>query len=166
MKYNKIALIGMMGCGKSAVSKKLAQRLNFNCYELDEIFEQENGKITDFFAQFGEEKFREIETNILKKYLNYNGVFSCGGGIILKSENRDLLFKDNILTIYLEANSETIYNRIKNDTTRPLLQVENPRKKIEEILKKREEFYNLATIKITTDNKTINEIIEEIWKKL
>ena len=166
MKYSKIVLIGMMGSGKSSISQILAEKINFTSIELDKLFEeQEKISINDFFKTYGEKDFRKKETKILIDSLqNENIVLSTGGGIILKESNRKLLFKDNILTIFLEANSETIYERIKNDTSRPLLQVPNPQKEIEEILKKREEYYNLAKIKINTDNKTIEEIIEEILK--
>ena len=167
MKYNKIALIGMMGSGKSAVAKILAKRLNYKLIELDEIFEQQqNTTISNFFKKFGEEKFRQIESNILKNSLEDNSIISTGGGIILKQENRNLLFSENILTIYLKASSEIIYDRIKNDKSRPLLLVENPKKEIENIIKKRESYYNQAKIKINTDDKTIDKIVEEIWKKL
>ena len=167
MKYNKIALIGLMGSGKSAVAKILAKRLNYKLIELDEIFEQQqNTTISNFFKKFGEEKFRQIESNILKNSLEDNSIISTGGGIILKQENRNLLFSENILTIYLKASSEIIYDRIKNDKSRPLLLVENPKKEIENIIKKRESYYNQAKIKINTDDKTIDKIVEEIWKKL
>lgn len=166
MKYKKIVLIGMMGCGKSSISKLLATKINYKLTDLDEIFEiQEKISIKDFFEKFGEENFRIKETENLKSALNEeNVIISTGGGVILKKENKDLLFQNNILTIYLKTNAETIYNRIKNDTTRPLLQVENPKKEIENILAKREKDYSLAKITIETDNKTKEEIVEEIIK--
>lgn len=166
MKYKKIILIGMMGSGKSTIAKKIAPILNYEALELDEIFEKEqNITIANFFKKFGEAKFRKIETRILKESLQKeNIVISSGGGVILKKENRDLLFQNDILTIYLEADYETIYDRIKNDATRPLLKVDNPKKEIENILSDRKKYYNLAKIKITTDNKTENEITEEILK--
>ena len=166
MKYNKIALIGMMGSGKSSISKILANKLNFSTIELDEIFEKKEGiSIKDFFEKFGEDEFRKKETEILSDFIQkQNIILSTGGGIVLKEENRNLLFKNEILTIYLKANLETIYERIKNDTSRPLLQVENPKKEIEYILKNREKYYNLAKITIETDNKTKEEITEEILK--
>ena len=169
MKYKKIALIGMMGSGKSAISKVLANKLNYKLLELDEIFEkQQNCSIANFFKKYGEQNFRKIESEILKEtFQKENIVLSCWGGVISKKENRDLLFQDNILTIYLEANIETIYDRIKNNTTRPLLMVENPKKEIERILLQREKYYNLANIKINTDNKKIEEVAKEIllWIK-
>ena len=166
MKYNKIALIGMMGSGKSTVSKILANKTSYNLLELDEVFEQqENIAIAEYFNKFGEENFRQIEAEILKKSLKKeNIILSCGGGVILKKENREMLFCNNIFTIYLEATSETIFNRIKKDTSRPLLKVENPKQEIESLIKSRQDFYKLANLTINTDNKTIEEITEEILK--
>ena len=164
MKYKKIALIGMMGSGKSTISKELAKKLNYALCDTDEIFEKKyNSSIADFFKVFKEEEFRKKETEILKELLQKeNIVISTGGGIILKKENRDLLFQDDVLTIYLETSPEAIYNRIKNDKTRPLLLVENPKEEIKKISKNREKYYNLAKIKINTDNKSIEEILKWI----
>ncbi len=164
MNYNKIALIGMMGCGKSTISKLLANKISFSLFEMDEIFEKENSiKIKDFFKQFGEEKFREFETEMLRKISKKdNFVLSCGGGVVLKEENRNILFGQDIFTIYLSAGSDTIFERIKNNNDRPLLLVQNPRNEIEKIINQREKYYNLANIKIKTDNKTIDEILAEI----
>ena len=166
MKYKKFALIGMMGSGKSAVSKELNKITNIKLYEADDIFEFENNiKIKDFFKTQGEEKFRQIETEILKKILlNEEFIISTGGGAILSSENRRLLFNNDIKTIYLKTSPERIYQRIKNDKKRPLLMVENPKKEIETILNAREQFYLMADKTIETDNKTIEEITEEIIK--
>lgn len=166
MKYKKFALIGMMGSGKSAVSKELNKITNIKLYEADDIFEFENNiKIKDFFKTQGEEKFRQIETEILKKILlNEDFIISTGGGVILSPENRKLLFYNDIKTIYLKTSPETIYQRIKNDKKRPLLMVENPKKEIETILNTREQFYLMADKTIETDNKTIEEITEEIIK--
>ena len=166
MKYKKFALIGMMGSGKSAVSKELNKITNIKLYEADDIFETENNiKIKDFFKTQGEEKFRQIETEILKKILlNEEFIISTGGGVILSPENRKLLFNNDIKTIYLKTTPETIYQRIKNDKKRPLLMVENPKKEIETILNTREQFYLMADKTIETDNKTIKEITEEIIK--
>ena len=164
MKYKRIALIGMMGSGKSTVAKALAEKINFELQELDEIFEkEENISIADFFRKNGEENFRIKETQILKNALKKeNTIISCGGGIIIKKENRDLLFQKDILTIYLKADKNTILKRIKKDTKRPLLNTKNQLETIEEILSNREVFYNQAKYTIETDNKTIEDIIKEI----
>lgn len=170
MKYKKIALIGMMGSGKSTISKLLSEKLSYNLFELDEIFEQqEKTSIKEYFKNFGEESFRLKEAEILKNTILYNNiVISCGGGIVLKKENQEILFNSDVLTIYLETDVENIYNRIKKDNQRPLLQVENPKEEIEKILNSRKELYKKAQIKIQTNNKKPIEIIEEIleiiWK--
>lgn len=166
MKYNKIVLIGMMGSGKSTISKILSKKLNLPLFDTDEIFEQQAScQITNFFKKYGEEKFREIESKILKETIKQdNYIISTGGGVILKEHNRKLLFKRDILTIYLKTTSETIYQRIKNDKTRPLLLVKNSQQEIENILNSREQFYKLAKITIKTDDKTKEEILEEILK--
>ena len=171
MKHKKIAFVGMMGSGKSTISKILAQKLKISHFELDEIFEkQENIKIKDFFKTHGEEKFRQIETQILKTtILNNEFVLSCGGGVILSEKNRDILFNSDIVTIYLETSAKTIFERIKSDRTRPLLLVDNPKEEIDKILSSRENFYSKSSIIINTDDKNIDEIVEEIleelWKK-
>lgn len=171
MKYNKIAFIGMMGSGKTTISRLLADKTGLDFFEADEIFVQnEKMAIKDFFKKFGENSFREKETEILKEISKKeNFILSCGGGVVLKKENRDILFNNDIFTIYLETSYKTIFERIKEDTKRPLLQVLNPKEEIKKIIKEREEFYNLANLKIITDNKTKNEIVEEIfnllWKK-
>ena len=166
MKHNKIALIGMMGCGKSSIGKLLAKKLNFSLIELDEIFERENNvKIKDFFTKFGEEEFRLKEQALLKRFSNKeNIVISCGGGIILKKENQETLFNSDITTIYLKASIDTLFGRLKANKERPLLLVENLKDEIQIILSKREELYKKAKIQINTDNKTKEEIAEEIYK--
>ena len=166
MKHNKIALIGMMGCGKSSIGKLLAKKLNFSLIELDEIFERENNvKIKDFFTKFGEEEFRLKEQALLKRFSNKeNIVISCGGGIILKKENQETLFNSDITTIYLKASIDTLFERLKTNKERPLLLVENLKDEIQIILSKREELYKKAKIQINTDNKTKEEIAEEIYK--
>jgi len=168
MKYNKIALIGMMGCGKSTVAKVLSEKLKINLFESDNIFEEKFSiKIKDYFSLFGENKFRIEETKILEEILkNDNFVLSTGGGIILSEKNRELLFSEDILSIYLKTSADEIYNRIKKDKTRPLLLVENPKEEIVKILNSRKDFYSMAKFEILTDNKTINEITDEIVEKI
>lgn len=172
MSYNpiKIALIGMMGCGKSSVAVKLGQKLKIPVFELDRIFEEKNKTtIKDFFKTSGEKSFRIEESKILNSTVNNNQNFilSTGGGVVLSPSNRTILFNNkNIKTIYLSTKSNTIFNRIKNDKNRPLLLVQNPESEIERILNSRKEFYELAEFKIETDDKTIDEIAENIIELL
>jgi shikimate kinase len=157
-----------MGSGKSTIASIISKKTGYKLYELDKIFEQQkNCTIKDFFKNFGEEKFREVETQILKEICDKESIIiSCGGGIILKKENREILFNSDVTTIYLEANSKNIYNRIKTDSSRPLLQVANPKEEIEKLLDSRKSFYELAQIKIKTDDKIIEEIVQEILREI
>ena len=166
MKYKKVVLIGMMGSGKTTIANLLSKSLNKSALDLDLLFEKKyNTTIKDFFNNFSEEKFRALEHNLLKEVLeDDNFIISTGGGIILSDINRKLLFNDDILTIYLSANPTTIYDRIKDDKTRPLLLVENPKNEIEKILNNRIQYYSMAKITIKTDNKTAGDIVEEIKK--
>lgn len=164
--FKNVILTGMMGSGKTTVGKELATILNYNFVDLDEIIENKYGKIADIFSQKGEKYFRELETQELKNLENQsNFVLSTGGGIILKDENIKIL-KDLGQVFYLSAKSETIYNRIKNQKHRPLLNTQNPKNTIEEILSKRLEKYEKSGEKITTDNKNAKEIAGEIYEKL
>ena len=164
--FKNVILTGMMGSGKTTVGKELATILNYNFIDLDEIIENKYGKITDIFSQKGEKYFRELETQELKNLENQsNFVLSTGGGIILKDENIKIL-KDLGQVFYLSAKSETIYNRIKNQRHRPLLNTQNPKNTIEEILSKRLEKYEKSGEKIITDNKNAKEIAGEIYEKL
>lgn len=164
--FKNVILTGMMGSGKTTVGKELATILNYNFIDLDEVIENKYGKITDIFSQKGEKYFREIETQELKKFENQsNFVLSTGGGVILKDENIKIL-KDLGQVFYLSAKSETIYNRIKNQKHRPLLNTQNPKNTIEEILSKRLEKYEKSGEKIITDSKNAKEIAGEIYEKL
>ena len=158
-----IALVGMMGCGKTTIGKLIAKELGFSFIDTDElIVEEENRSINKIFEENGEEYFREIETSILIKTLNNdNQIISTGGGIIKKDENIKLL-KEKSIVIYLEADDKTLYNRVKNNKGRPLLNVDNIQEKITTLLKERENKYKQAHNTISTKYKEPNDIANEI----
>lgn len=161
-----VALIGMMGAGKTTIGKLLAEKLNLKFIDTDEeIIKIENCSINEIFAKQGEETFRRIETNVLKNILNSdNQIIATGGGIIKKEENRNLL--KQVKTIYLKTDKETIFNRVKNDNSRPLLNTENLKETIQTILQEREQLYEQSQFVITTTNKTQNEVVTEIIEKI
>lgn len=165
-KYKNIILTGMMGAGKTTVGKELATIMNCNFIDLDETIEKNYGKISDIFKQKGEEYFRQIETLELKK-LNIQETFvlSTGGGIVLKDENIKILQTLGYV-FYLEASADTIYERIKNQKHRPLLNTPDPKGSIEEILSKRKKLYENSGEKITVNNKNVKEIAEEIYERI
>ena len=170
---NNIILIGFMGCGKSTVGKRLAKDYGIEFLDTDAwIEEREQVAISEIFANKGEPYFRQLETNCLEVLLEESAidssksterkVVSVGGGLPMKEENRQLLKKWGTV-IYLKATEETIYNRLKTDTTRPLLQGYNPKQKIQKLMEQREEIYCQASDYIVeVDDKKVADIIEEI----
>lgn len=165
----KIILIGMMGCGKTTIGKELAQILtNFEYIDIDEEIEKSTQKkISEIFLRHGEAFFRELETEKVKKFckLEKNLIISTGGGAFESEENRKLMLADSFV-IYLKASPDEIYNRIKNETHRPLLRKDFSVEKIASLIKLREKNYKKAKITIDTDKKTPYNIVQEILKKL
>ncbi len=158
-----IVLTGMMGSGKTTIAKLLSEKLNFKYTDIDFLIEEkENMKISEIFAQKGENYFRKFEQEIiLSSFITGNTIISLGGGAFENPETRKFLL-NNSTVIYLKTSPETIYERIKNNTTRPLLCGKMSVEKIDEILRIREKNYESASIIINTNNKTPNRIVEEI----
>ena len=150
-----ISLIGMMGCGKTTIGELLAKELSYKFIDTDSlIVEKENRSINDIFANDGEQYFRKVETNVLKEVLsNQKQIVSTGGGIVKSDENIKIL-KEKSIVIYLKAKKETLFNRLKEDRTRPLLNVSDMQNKISALLDERAEKYNKAHHIIETENKT------------
>ena len=114
----------MMGSGKSYIGEALAHSLNYQFYDLDQyIVKKEKISIKEIFTQYGELHFRNLEEQAIIEIISQskNLILSCGGGSFIKKTNRDLLL-DQTIVFSLSATAETIYDRIKNDQTRPLLQ--------------------------------------------
>lgn len=161
-----IALTGMMGCGKTTTAIEIAKLLtDFKKVEMDEIIsQQEEMSINQIFERKGEEYFRAIESRLLKELCNQQKlIISMGGGAFLSPQNRQYLAQ-NALSIYLSALPQTIYNRVKEDKSRPLLNTKNLENKIKEILKQRTSIYEKADVEIKTDNKSVSEIVQEIME--
>ncbi|MGN0279770.1 MAG: shikimate kinase [Lachnospiraceae bacterium] len=160
-----VILIGFMGCGKSTVGLKLSYRLRKSVIDTDkEIERTEKRSISDIFQAEGEAYFRDKETECLKKLLKTSGnqIISVGGGLPMREVNRQLLHQLGQV-VYLRAKAETIYDRLKYDTTRPLLQGENPQEKIRSLMAQREQNYEEASdIIIDVDGKDFEQIIGEI----
>ncbi|MBO5100445.1 shikimate kinase [bacterium] len=160
-----IILTGMMGAGKTTIAHILGEKLNIKSIDIDTLIEQNEGeKISEIFSNKGEEFFRKIEKETIRNIFTPNPenlVISLGGGALENPETREFLL-NNSTVIYLKTSPKIIYERIKNNTSRPLLCDNMSVEKITEILEKREANYQSATITITTDNKTPNQIAEEI----
>ena len=158
-----IVLTGMMGAGKTTLAEVLAQKLNIKYIDIDTLIESNEGKkIADIFTQNGETYFRKIEKETIKQITTPTDlVISLGGGALENKDTRDLLLTQTTV-IYLKTSPEIIFERIKNNTSRPLLCGNMSVEKIKEILEKREVNYQSATLTITTDNKTPEQIADEI----
>ena len=160
---SNIILIGFMGTGKSVVGKLLAKKLNRDFVELDDIIDaKEKMSIKDIFEKKLEPYFRQVEKEVIKEASQLkNKVISAGGGAIVDEENFKNLKNSGVL-ICLKASPEVILKRTKDIKTRPLLNVPNPKKRIKELLKKRESSYNKADYSIETDSLSIDEIVSKI----
>ena len=144
-KKDNIILIGFMGCGKTSVGIKLSYRLKQTFLDTDKQIEKKQGRsIREIFASDGEAAFRQMETECIKELLagtgNSKQIFSTGGGTPVKEENRELLKRLGTV-VYLKVSPEVVYERLKGDTSRPLLQTDNPKGRIEELLGSRKEAY-------------------------
>ncbi len=165
--YN-IVLIGFMGAGKSTIADYLSTMFDMKLVEMDqEISDREEMSIPDIFATYGEEYFRNLETELLRELqTDRNCIISCGGGAALRSENV-VEMKKNGRVVLLTASPETIYERVKDGNDRPLLNGNNSVEFIADMMEKRREKYEeAADIVVQTDDKTILQICEELITKL
>ncbi len=161
-------LIGFMGVGKSAVSRRLAEALAVRCLDMDAEIERCAGKrITEIFDTDGEEAFRDMETALLSD-LSKNApmVISCGGGITLRTENRELM-KSTGTICTLTAKPETILARVGHSKSRPLLNGNMNLSYIEKLMEERKDRYaSVADLTVATDGKTVEEVAGEIQRSL
>ncbi len=165
-----LVLVGFMGSGKSAVSEEMADFLGYERLDSDAEIEKEKKRtISDIFSNDGEEAFRQMETDYLKGLVNSKctgTILACGGGLPIREENRELLKKFGKV-VFLKATPETVYDRVKDDTSRPLLKSEDVLGRIKELQDKRKDIYREACdISIDTDGKTTEDIAEEIIHEL
>lgn len=164
-KPKNIVLIGLMGSGKTSVGKDLAERLHYRWTDTDAEVEGRVGKrIPDIFQEEGEERFREMESQVLLELLQSSGqVISTGGGIILREENVAAMKKGG-LVVYLKVELSELIRRLK-DSDRPLIQGDMETR-IKEIWKRRQGMYDFAHLHIDTTHRRIPEIVEEILRHL
>lgn len=165
--YN-IILIGFMGAGKTTISDYLSTMFAMNIVEMDQVIEErEEMSIQDIFATYGEEYFRELETNLLiEMQSRTNVVISCGGGTPMRECNV-VEMKKNGRVVLLTAKPETILDRVKDSHDRPLIENNKTVPFIAELMEKRREKYEAAAdIVIETDGKDELQICEELIHRL
>ena len=161
--HENIYLIGFMGTGKSTVGKLIAQRLGMDYMDTDSMVEAKAGMtVSQIFEDFDEEAFRKLETEILKEVTERkNLIVSTGGGIVVTKGNMELMKKKGKL-VTLMASPELIYERIKDDRGRPLLEVDSPLDEIKRLIYERAPFYINADFIVETSELTAEEAAEEI----
>ena len=163
-----IVLIGFMGSGKTTVGVKLSYRFHMPVEDTDKIIERKQGlSIGEIFEREGEEAFRRMETELLSTIGQRKSgrILSVGGGTPVREENRELIRRCGRV-FYLRAKPETIYNRLKGDSTRPLLQCEDPLARIKELLAQRQSAYEeCADVIVDVDEASLDEVVEQIARK-
>lgn len=167
MKDN-IILIGFMGAGKTSIGEHYANQLKKVLLDTDHLIETAAGMpVSQIFETRGEAAFRAAETGVLKRLLEDtdDAVISVGGGLPLREENRMILSQLGTV-VFLRVTRETVLERLKGDTTRPLLQGDDPDKKIDELLAHRNPIYEAVAHRIVdVDDKTPAEIVAELEKR-
>lgn len=161
---NNIYLIGMMGCGKTTVGIKLADKLHLNFFDLDAVIEkQAEMSIPEIFQQFGEAYFRKLEQRgLLKVSKQSNSVVSCGGGIVLNQENIDVMRNTGTI-VYINRSIDTIIKNVDH-SQRPLLK--NAEHKAKEIFKQRKALYEKSCDFMVNNNTTVEDAVLEIMQKI
>lgn len=163
MEHN-IILTGMPASGKTTIGKLLAEVIpDFTLIDTDSLIEKTQGmKISEIFEKFSEDYFRKLEHDTIKMVCSgKNKIISIGGGAFENPDNRATLLKFGKV-FYLKSDLDVLYYRISSDATRPLLQRENPKKVLEELLEKREENYKRAHYTVDTSLLSEDEIVRFI----
>ncbi len=164
MKQGNIIITGMPGSGKSTIGRMVAHKTNLDFFDLDNIIEKNEGeKISEIFKKNGEKYFRELENSAIRNLNSKNFfVLSTGGGTVENSDNAEFLKKTGLI-FYLKIEPDLIFERIKNDFSRPLLLKSDPREELKKIYARRKKNYELANYTIDA-SKDVDEITDEIVK--
>lgn len=164
---DNIVLIGFMGSGKTTIGHQLERQYGYQFLDTDAYIEEKEGKsITRIFAEDGEEYFRQLETSVLRELIanSHHMLIATGGGMPLRKTNARLL-RELGQVFYLHVSETGVWERVKDSHDRPLLECENPRGKIHELMTLRHPVYAGAShVQIQTDGRGVEEIVEEIYQ--
>jgi shikimate kinase/3-dehydroquinate synthase len=169
-RITNLIITGFSGTGKSLVAMEVALRLNWDFLDTDdEIIKQTGKPIAEIFRQDGEDKFRELERETIRKACQQKQrVIAIGGGAIVDPHNYELLAKTGLI-VCLEAKPETIYERLFHEAAcspetevRPLLANDNPLERIRQLKNYRQPYYDNVDWTVHTDNLNISQVAEEI----
>ena len=161
-------LVGPMGAGKSTVGRLLAERLGYDFYDSDHEIEARTGAtIPMIFDIEGESGFRRREAQVIDELTQLpHIVLATGGGAVLKPENRKHL-RSRGFVIYLQSDVDNLFNRVRHDRNRPLLQNENPKETLAAILREREPLYlEVADLVVKTEDVPVGQVVRRILNQL
>lgn len=163
-----ISLVGLPGSGKSTVGRQLARRLALPFVDSDAVLETELGcPIRTYFETEGEARFREVESVVLEKLLKtHTGVLATGGGIVLREINRTYLQQYGH-RVYLHASPEDLFRRLRYDTKRPLLQVNDPLQRLKQLYAERDPLYReVASFSLETGRPSVSALVRTVLMQL
>lgn len=163
-----VYLVGMMGAGKTTIGRALARKLGWQFVDLDHELESRCGvKVSIIFDIEGEQGFRKRESAVLDECTRRPGiVLATGGGAVLDPENRRLLSERGVV-VYLRASVDELFRRVERDRNRPLLQTDNPRQRLQELLEQREPLYEeVADLVFDTGNCPISQTTRVLINEL
>ncbi|MEN3183939.1 MAG: shikimate kinase [Atribacterota bacterium] len=166
MIHRGIALLGFMGCGKTTVGRRVAEKLGWRFFDTDTLIEERVGlSIPEIFSRFGEEYFRELETETLRGLTKEKHiVLATGGGLPVREENRRIL-KENFFVVFLRVSFPVLFERIRHSTNRPLLRKYGTPEELEMLYRLRAPYYEQAHAIIDADFLTEEEVAEEIIRR-
>lgn len=153
-----------MGAGKSKIGNLLALKMGVGFYDLDiEIEKKAKKDISEIFSSIGETGFRDLETDVLKEVSAKpeTRVIATGGGVVLKDENWNIMNQCGV-TVYLDVDLDTIWARIKDSNSRPLLKVYSPYDAVKKLFRERKDKYQRADYIFKTDSTDPNERTKEL----
>jgi shikimate kinase len=162
-----IALVGLMGAGKSTVGRRLAEKLGRAFYDSDTEIEKAAGlSVSDIFALHGEADFRRGEKQVLKRLLELPPhVLATGGGAFIDAETRALM-KEKAVTIWLNADLETLWRRVQKRDNRPLLKRADAKQHLSNLVSEREPFYSQADVHVLSKDGPHTNTVNSILKAL
>lgn len=160
--------MGLPGSGKTTIGRQLARRLGVPFVDSDHVIEHRLGcSIREFFAREGEDSFRDVEQQVLDDLtLTHHGVIATGGGSVLREVNRKHL-RERGHVIYLRSAPEDVYRRVRHDTGRPLLQVDDPMGRLRALFDARDSLYReTAHYTIDTGRPSVATLVNMILMQL
>jgi len=159
-------LLGMMGCGKSHIGRVLSEKMGLRFVDMDALIEkQENASIAELFDTKGEAYFRDLEADLLGDLLGQEDILiSSGGGVVLREDNRDAI-QACAFSIWIKSDVDILFERLRHDSTRPLLRSDNLRERLTTLINERCSLYSIADIHVENNQNgedAVLSVVDEI----